>query len=597
MMRTPIVILGALLLVGAPAAAQQTAGVVLNPVSSPILPDIVAIERVESDRQELRFLRLSSQQEFSSTRAQRAAQRGYVVTLPDISAGTRLSAYAGQLDWRPVADQGRSWFAYVASNERGSVGLLLNYIDGNGQLARSDPIAIPFAGQARAPRWSPDGKHLAFVSDSSVLYIVSDVSSVLRSGSAAGLVPTRITTASRPALFPAWSPFGDHIAYGIETVSRGNRNGAIEVLPLNKATGRVIGPPVIVTGELVGDNEYRPSWSPDGQYVAFYADQSGMGGSRQQVSIGVAEVILNSRDGKVFRGVVKEGRQRWLADNVIPDEVRGPAWSSISDGSQKKDALLYVRRDPTRSSAIMAAAFQRWVEKLPREQYESELSAGWSAPNPKSVSSTEMLLQMRFVFTSVKGGGDVVSYHDAVATWAKGPTPLPTIVANNTSTNNKAEEGGGVVVIYAHKGQDVAMALIPIPGLGQFSAGESKKGSAILGVGLTGLGYGLFQFTKLSGPRSRATTIVDAVKRDQTTAAAQKAEYDAARATFDGTKTQMLIGGGVYALSYLAGIFDAAIGSAPGTPGISLKFEPERSSRGAVGARMGFRIPIGGSAH
>ena len=202
MMRTPIAALVASLLVATVAGAQQIAGRVSNPTTSPVLPDIVAFDRIENDRQELRFMRLSSQQEFSSTKARAAPRRGIVVTLPDITGGASLSSYAGQLDWRPVADQGRSWFAYVASDDRGTVGLMLNYIDGNGQLANSDPVRIPFSGQARSPRWAPDGQHLAFVSDSSVLFIVSGVGAALRGGNAGSLSPTRITAAPRARAWP-----------------------------------------------------------------------------------------------------------------------------------------------------------------------------------------------------------------------------------------------------------------------------------------------------------------------------------------------------------------------------------------------------------
>lgn len=593
MMRTPIAALGALLLVATSLRAQQSPGVLSNPVASPVLPDIVAFDRVVNDRQELQFLRLSSDQTFSSTRVPPAARRGMMVTLPDVTAG--LSAYAGQLDWRPVAEQGRSWFAYVASDDKGSVGLMLNYIDGGGQLAKTDPIRVPFDGQARAPRWSRDGKHLAFVSDSSVLYIVSDVLSALRAGNASTLKPTRITAASRPALFPAWSPFGDHIAYGIETVSRGNRNGAIEVLPVSPASGRVIGTPVVVTGELIGDNEYRPSWSPDGKYVAFYADQSGMGGTRQQVSIGVAEVIMNSRTGQVFRGVVKEGSQRWLADNVIPDEVRGPAWTSITEGSQKKDALLYVLRNPARSNPILVAAFQRWVDQVPRDQYETEMSTGWGATNPKSISATEMSLKMRFVFTSVKGGGDVVSFHDAVAMWAKGPEPERRVIADRPTGAAKeanAPVQDEVVVIYAHKGKDVAQALL-FPGLGQFSAGSKSKGMFLTGAGLVGAVVGGIGYSGMSAPLSAGKAAVDAISRDPSTISVQTGNFNRAKSDFDGKRSVAMLGGAVFAAAWLYGILDVSVGSAPGAAGFSFNLVPDRTGEGSIAGRLAFAVPIG----
>ena len=202
-----------------------------------------------------------------------------------------------------------------------------------------------------------------------------------------------------------------------------------------------------------------------------------MGGSAQKVSVGIVEVVLNARSGQVFRGVVKEGRQRWLADNVLPDEVRGPAWSSITDGGQRKDALLYVLRDPARNNPIAVASFQRFIDQVPRAQYESEMSAGWNAVNPKSVSSTEINYKLRFVYAEVKGGGDVIGFHDAVAMWAKGPDPVVVLAARGAGGTPPPQDEGPIV-IYAHKGKDVGQAIL-FPGLGQVIGG--------LGVGRIGL--------------------------------------------------------------------------------------------------------------
>jgi hypothetical protein len=559
LMRTLSKALGASLLLAGRLGAQQPIGVVSNAVASPVLPDIVAFERAVNDRQELQFVRLSNQRVFLSTRAPMTGRPGVVVTLPDIGAGKTLSAYAGQLDWRPVADQGRSWFAYVASDDNGNLGLMLNYVDDAGELATSDPIRIPFAGQVKTPRWSRDGKHLAFVSDSSILYIVSDVAGALRAGTGKNLRPTRVSAASRPALFPAWSPAGDHIAYGTEVVSGGNRNGAIEVLPVNSVTGEVAGVPVVVTGELNDDDESRPSWSRDGKYLAFYADKAGTRSAQQIRSIGIVEVVLSARTGQVYRGIVKEGSQRWLADNVIADDIHGPQWTSITEGSQRKDALVYVRRDAARNDPIVVADFQRWLAQLPRDQYETAMSSTSDAVSARSVSSVEMNKRMRYVFTSVKGGSESVSYRDAAATWARGPEPAPVVAGSAVAAvSGVTQKADGAIAVGSHKGQDVMTALL-FPGFGQLSGGQQSKGTLLAIVGAAGAVVGISGKSGMSGPLAAGRAAVDAINRDPSSAGVQTANYTQAKSDYDTQRTKALIGGAVFAAAWLYGILDASI--------------------------------------
>jgi WD40-like Beta Propeller Repeat len=590
MMRTPTATLWTLLLIAGPLGAQQPMGVVSHAVASPVLPDIVAFERAVNDRQELQFVRLSNQRVFLATRTPMTGLPGVVVTLP--GAGKTLSAFAGQLDWRPVAEQGRSWFAYVASDEIGHLGLLLNYIDAAGELATTDPIRIPFAGQVRTPRWSRDGRHLAFVSDSSILYIVPDVIGALRSGTARNLRPTRVAAASRPALFPAWSPSGDHIAYGTEVVSEGNRNGAIEVLPINQPTGEVTGVPVVVTGELTGNDEYRPTWSRDGKYIAFYADSAGTGSARQPVSIGIVEVVLNPRTGNTYRGIVKEGSQRWLADDVIPDDMRGPAWTSIAEGSQRKDALLYVQRDAARNDPMVVADFQRYLAQLPRVQYETAMPSASDAVGARSVSSVEMNKRMRFVFTSVKGGSETVSYRDVVATWAQGPEPAPVVVAAAApAARGPAPKPDGAIGIPSHKGQNVTRALL-FPGLGQFSAGQRAKGTVLAVVGAAGAVVGIIGKLSMGAPLADGQLVVDNVNRDPSTLPVFKASYDRAKADFEAQRGKALLGGFVFAATWLYGIVDASVASAP-EPNVSLIVVPDRNGGGGSSANVGFSVAVG----
>ncbi len=590
MMRTSFAAPGALFLIAGALGAQTPTGIVSNAVASSVFPDIVAFERAVNDRQELQFFRLSSQRVFLATRTPVAGRPGVVVTVPDVGAGKTLSAYAGQLDWRPVAEQGRLWFAYVASDENGSLALMLNYIDDAGELATADPIRIPFAGQVRTPRWSRDGKHLAFVSDSSILYIVPDVVDALRSGPARTFRPTRVSAASRPALFPAWSPSGDQMAYGTEVVAAGGRNSAIEVLTINPATGDAVGVPVVVTGELSDHDEYRPSWSRDGKHIAFYASKTGTGSVRQPMSIGVVEVVLNPRTGQSYRGIVKEGIQRWLADDVIPDDMHGPAWTSITEGSQRKDAVLYVSRDAVRNDPIVVADVQRWLAQLPRNQYEVALPQASDAVSPRSVGSVQMNRRMRFVFTSVKDGSETVSHRDVAATWAQGPEPTPVVAAAAPAAVPAAvPQAQRPIEIRSRRGQHVARAVL-FPGLGQFSAGQRSKGAVLSVAGLAGLALGITRTLQLGPPLAEGRAVADAVNRDPSTRAVYQPIYDRFKADFDAKRTQAIYGGGLFAAAWLVGILDASI-SSPSRPDVSLTVVPDRG--GGSSANVGFSIAVG----
>ena len=104
-----------------------------------------------------------------------------------------------------------------------------------------------------APVWSPDGKQVAWFSDSGSGY-------VLRIGAQEGVTPTRDIPVgeSKMAWAPAWSPDGSRIAFV---------DGRAHLRVVEVATGK------IVTADTDGGIQDRaaasPTWSPDSKWLAY----------------------------------------------------------------------------------------------------------------------------------------------------------------------------------------------------------------------------------------------------------------------------------------------------------------------------------------
>lgn len=135
------------------------------------------------------------------------------------------------------------WVAYVTFPE-GT--LWRSKIDGSQRLQLSYPPLY-----ASMPRWSPDGKQIAFFSVTSGklsrIYVVS-----LGGGTPQELLPND----DHPEADPYWSPDGSSLAFGglYASASTGIR-------VLNLKTHQVT--------TLPGSEElFSPRWSPDGRYIA-----------------------------------------------------------------------------------------------------------------------------------------------------------------------------------------------------------------------------------------------------------------------------------------------------------------------------------------
>lgn len=225
-------------------------------------------------------------------RAQAPVHGASAMTAGFATAGSQGGHVAHELSWAP-ASIGRYVFATSTSTS-------LDYdlcIGGGGPLA-----AHPGADGGAA--WSPDGRWIVFTSartGQGDLYLV-DVQAV-------EAAPKQLTSEAASAeLFAAWAPDGQKLAF----VGHTEQGDNLWLLPgLDQA-------PVRLT-EWAG-NQVRPAFSPDGKWIAFYANHD----AEDRFDLWVVEPRPGAKPVK-------------LLDDVVLN-ARGPSWSP--DGRR-----LYVVQD------------------------------------------------------------------------------------------------------------------------------------------------------------------------------------------------------------------------------------------------------------
>lgn len=125
-------------------------------------------------------------------------------------------------------------------------------------VANSDGSAPVHLGRGFYPRWSRDGKKLAFVS---LATGNADIWTVNVDGSEL----TQITTDQSNEIDPAWSPDGTRLVFASDRRTRGN----FDLWMLDLRNGRLV--------QLTGNSGHDggPTWSPDGRYIYYHSFRGG----------------------------------------------------------------------------------------------------------------------------------------------------------------------------------------------------------------------------------------------------------------------------------------------------------------------------------
>ena len=170
-----------------------------------------------------------------------AAQKQFVPYLPDVSAEGVVVSGDGQ------------WIAYTSYP--GST-LWRSRSDGSERVQLTFPPM-----QAALPRWSPDGRQIAFFtvtpSETPKLYLVA----------ASGGAPRRATSGTQPEADPSWSPDGQQLVFGGRAGGIGDPSSRSNIQVLDLRTGKKTPLPG-------SDGLFSPRWSPNGRYMVALTQDS-----------------------------------------------------------------------------------------------------------------------------------------------------------------------------------------------------------------------------------------------------------------------------------------------------------------------------------
>ena len=170
--------------------------------------------------------------------------------------------------------------------------------------------------------WNPKSSEIAFVSARSGkgdIYVIDVAEQKV----------DRLSRSPKVDIFPEWFPSGNGLIYS----SGDALNHDLFVMERQKRYGKWQKPRRLTAWNR---DDLRPTVSPDGRMVAFYADSGKpLPGGKRSWDI----LVVPYKSGKTYRKADLE--QMVVAEDVVIDLNTGPAWSPDSR------KIFFVKRDPT----------------------------------------------------------------------------------------------------------------------------------------------------------------------------------------------------------------------------------------------------------
>ncbi len=322
---------------------RRLSGVLSKPVFSPFPSRLVSFERQDGSDHYLHIYDLG-------------AEQLYEITMTESSEGENVSeansnaCYSGQIDWRPQLDkEGNQWFTFVSNADGDNRNIYVGSVGQNTYLQLSSA-----PGEHYSPRWSPDGKSIAYISSATGagdIYLIENVAEAIEKRDLTKLRRKQLTANPFEELDIAWNPDPNArlLAYARLQQFPGREISTfqIHVLDLAKDEDNIYR----VTDDPLADYT-KPQWDPHKASRLLYIGQSVTG-------IGTANLYVTELawgDGRKLRNKDLEGYKTEVFKNI---ELVGSRAVWLEGGrSILCQSSLESENDP-----LYAVNVDRWLNK------------------------------------------------------------------------------------------------------------------------------------------------------------------------------------------------------------------------------------------
>ena len=336
------------------SATEGLDGLLTRPQFSPFPTQVISFERISDNRNFLYVYDLAAK---SLTEVRTVIpEAGVKLGLED---SLKLAGiYHTQLDWRPVLDdQGRQWFAFKSNGASDNADIYLGFAGGTTFLRLTTNESVD-----ETPKWSPDGRQLAFISHRSGngdIYVVEEVENIIAelNRNADNFRLKQVTNTPLEEKDIAWNPDPNAqlIAFSQLVRFEGRQVPTYQIRVADVlATPELYYP---VTNDPLA-NYSRPSWNPHTGAQLLFVGEGLL--DDQMASLYLVTMEYNA-DGNLHNKDL-EGLKSEIFPNV---HLAGTYGLWLAGG----DAILCQENRPEQNYPLYSVNVQRRLEKKEQSVY------------------------------------------------------------------------------------------------------------------------------------------------------------------------------------------------------------------------------------